>query len=353
MVDQGDWLRRREWYLRWGKASNWERLGIVWREHRGLLNAIGLVAVGLAAWWVWSYTAAVASWLGRYSEEVRNLMLSAGVIGAGIGVWIAFRRSETERLRQVTDSFAKAIELLAHEDRSVRLGAIYALERIARQNRDEHWPIMETLTAYVREWSERRRLEVAETESAEVCEGTPVSEPAAALVDIQAVFTILGRRRVDYERVTRSEPRRLNLAGACLIRVKPDPPPQREYGRVELSGANLYRADLSQANLLGSNLASANLFRASLFEANLVSTILRGADLGRADLQRANLAGANLVGANLKGAFLSRANLEQALIVGADLSTAIGLTQEQLNSAEGYANTKLPEGLTRPARWSE
>lgn len=84
---------------------------------------------------------AFGSWLLPHAEEVRNLMLSAGVVGAGVGVWVAFRRSQTDRLRQVTDSFEGAVTLLGHEDRSVRLGAIYALERVARQNRDEHWPI--------------------------------------------------------------------------------------------------------------------------------------------------------------------------------------------------------------------
>ncbi len=33
----------------------------------------------------------------------------------------------------------------------VRLGGIYALERIARDSPKDHWTIMEVLTAYVRE----------------------------------------------------------------------------------------------------------------------------------------------------------------------------------------------------------
>ena len=35
-------------------------------------------------------------------------------------------------------------------NREVRLGAIYALERIAQDSERDHWPIMETLTSYVR-----------------------------------------------------------------------------------------------------------------------------------------------------------------------------------------------------------
>ena len=197
-----NWQRWREWDLRWGKGSNSERLLAVWRRNRRLTTELGVV---LRRTWreyrTWiiagvvfaGVVALVGGWLLRHSEEIRNLMLSAGVIGAGIGVWIAFRRSETDRLRQVTESFAKAVELLGHEDRSVRLGAIYALERIARQNRDEHWPIMETLTAYVRDWSERKWLEVYETESAEVREGQPLSDLQAAPADIQCAGTPEGR----------------------------------------------------------------------------------------------------------------------------------------------------------------
>ena len=38
-------------------------------------------------------------------------------------------------------------------DLEVRLGAIYALGQLAKTSREHHWPIMETLTAYVREHS--------------------------------------------------------------------------------------------------------------------------------------------------------------------------------------------------------
>ena len=48
------------------------------------------------------------------------------------------------------------------------------------------------------------------------------------------------------------------------------------------------------------------------------------ANLGGADLSRANLSGAYLIGANLGGADLSRANLGGANLIGADLSRATG-----------------------------
>ena len=60
------------------------------------------------------------------------------------------------------------------------------------------------------------------------------------------------------------------------------------------SGADLFGADLSRANLSGANLSGADLSRANLSGANL-----SGANLSRADLSRANLFGADLSRANL------------------------------------------------------
>jgi hypothetical protein len=71
----------------------------------------------------------------------------------------------TQRLTeqgQITDRFTRAIDQLGKTDDKgdklfeIRLGGIYALERIARDSEVDHWPIMEVLSAYVRQhahWS--------------------------------------------------------------------------------------------------------------------------------------------------------------------------------------------------------
>ena len=66
----------------------------------------------------------------------------------------------------------------------------------------------------------------------------------------------------------------------------------------------------------------ANLSGADLFGANLSRANLSGADLSGAALFRTNLSGANLSGANLSGAYLSGANLSGAYLSGANLSGA-------------------------------
>lgn len=85
------------------------------------------------------------------------------------------------------------------------------------------------------------------------------------------------------------------------------------------------------ADLIGAALAGQNLRGANLRGAYLIAADLRGADLGAADL----------IGADLR----------DADVRGADLSTALFLTQTQVNAANGDATTALPVGLERPGHW--
>ena len=83
---------------------------------------------------------------------------------------------------------------------------------------------------------------------------------------------------------------------------------------------------------------------------------LVGHDLRAHDLARADLRGAVLIAADLRDVVLDRtdllgADLRDADLSGADLSTALFLTQPQLNSARGSAATLLPSHLRRPLAW--
>ncbi len=72
-------------------------------------------------------------------------------------VRVAQEQARIAQEGQITERFTRAIEQLGdREHLEVRLGGIYALERIAKDSRDDHWTIMEVLTAYVRENAPRR-----------------------------------------------------------------------------------------------------------------------------------------------------------------------------------------------------
>jgi uncharacterized protein YjbI with pentapeptide repeats len=99
----------------------------------------------------------------------------------------------------------------------------------------------------------------------------------------------------------------------------------------DIIGGNLRGANLSGADLNGANLAEADLSGANLTSANLSGADLKEADLsGETDLSHADLRGAQLTDANFTGAELGGANFKEASMRGTifgsnDLSAARGL----------------------------
>ena len=121
----------------------------------------------------------------------------------------------------------------------------------------------------------------------------------------------------------------------------------------DLRGTNLFRAFLEEANLNNAQLSKAgligaNLSGADLSDADLSEAYLSVANLSGADLRRAKLNGANLSDADLSEADLSEADLSGANLSGADLRTTQGLDQARLDEACGDSKTRLPEGWTIP-----
>ena len=83
---------------------------------------------------------------------------------------------------QVTERFTRAIAQLGDDKMAIRLGGIYALERLAKDSEKDHGPIMEVLTAYVREKATNHGKYVEEA----------AEKPTT---DIQAILTVIGRRK--------------------------------------------------------------------------------------------------------------------------------------------------------------
>ena len=97
--------------------------------------------------------------------------------------------------------------------------------------------------------------------------------------------------------------------------------------------------DLSKADLF-----MADLYWAKLSEANLHGVYLIKANLIQADLVKADLSGAYLIEADLIRADLSEANLSNAWLRHANLSSATGLTDEQITAARTLEGATMPNG---------
>ena len=298
----------------------------------------------------------------------------AGTVGL-IGLLFTWRnlrqtRESTQRTLelteqgQITERFTRAIDQLGDTDANekprleIRLGGIYALERIDKESRERayHPTVMEVLTAYVRENSRRdnekpltptsvSNEEAEHDKGVEQDEEPPVRRPST---DIQAILDVLRRREEDHVPQQQRVPldlRGASLGGANLLKANLR---GANLQGANLQGANLRGTGLQEGSLQGANLQGANLQQADLQQANLQEAYLQGADLQEADLQLAKLQGANLQGANLL-----QADLRGAYLRGADLLKAKVQTQKQLKVAYGDETTMLPEGLQRPAAWSK
>jgi hypothetical protein len=83
-----------------------------------------------------------------------------GVAGFVANVWntnkttaLTLRAIELTEQGQVTDRYTKAIEQLGSKEMDVRIGGIYALERIAYDSARDRPTVMEMLAAFVRDHS--------------------------------------------------------------------------------------------------------------------------------------------------------------------------------------------------------
>ena len=239
----------------------------------------------------------------RDAARGRLVAFGAGLFAAGALVFTA-RNFILSREGQVTDRYTKAIEQLGSDKLDVRIGGIYALERVARDSAKDHPTVMEVLTAFIRDQSR----EPWPTSDSGAQEGPRSTRP-----DVQAAITVVGRRNAKRD----------------LLPV--------DFAGVHLTGAILWRADLALASLAGADLTRANLREAVLTAAVLRDADLAGANLDGADLRDADLAGANLTNAVLTGASLRMANLTNARLVGANLSLdlyGVNLTAADLYGAD-------------------
>jgi uncharacterized protein YjbI with pentapeptide repeats len=276
-----------------------------------------------------------------------------------VGLYLAWRRLsaaertvELARQGQITERFTRAVDQLgaSHADGSkkleIRLGGIYSLEKIAKGSEENHWPVMEILTAYVRENAPRnertdRRKVIIEAEGRQVQKSSPPLSVQRIPEDIQAVLTVIGRRSWTYQN---GEEHRLNLShtnlqgaflqganlqGAILSRTNLKEAILFKSNLIDafLDQSNLQRANLNYANMQRGSIRRASLQKAYLMGANLqygklMGTVLQGAELRGADLRGANLEEANFRGANLQKAKLRGANLGSASLEGANLAGA-------------------------------
>jgi hypothetical protein len=310
---------------------------------------------------------------GTLGQILSGVAVLAGLIFAWQQLGSTTRSVQLSEQGQLTDRFTSAIGQLASADLEVRLGGIYALEQIARDNPRDFAAAMQVLAAVVRGDGEADATELV----------VPMSR------DIEVAMTVIGRRSPEQLGLQADQGIPcLDLRGAQLGGL--GLPYGANLRALCLDGADLSQASLDGADFTGSSLLNATLEGARLDRATLPFN-LSGADLDGAFLSGVRLDGVNLTGVSLVGALfvcttdagepvcaslrdanLLSANATAAFFDGADLtrtdfsltqltnasflqtdlSTATGLTAEQLASAfvaPGVPLPPLPAASPAPA----
>ncbi|MBD2247558.1 pentapeptide repeat-containing protein [Nostoc sp. FACHB-888] len=328
-----------------------------------LLTTVFIILSFAIAYFVWSISP-----VDKLIENETEALKTTATIFGGIAVMInaffaaqradamdktakaALKNTEIADDKQITERFAKAIEQLGNDKIETRLGAIYTLERIAKDSPKDHWTIMEIVTAFVRENAPLKNKKEEKTENTEtlinnslnVQKPEEIKQQPKIRTDIQAALTVIGRRNYEYEQGNqRLDLSNIDIRDANLIKANLE--------RVDFIGSNLEGALLREARLQNAYFNGASLQWAVISETNLQKVDLSGANLQQANLYRANLQRSFLQGANLY-----MTNLSEAKLQGANLKAAKNLISHQIESAEGDNKTILPSYINEvPENWQK
>jgi uncharacterized protein YjbI with pentapeptide repeats len=306
------------------------------------------------------------------NEFRKTFIQVVGGVFAVVALYLTWRRVRVTEQGHITDRYTKAIEQLGaltadgRPNIEVRLGAIYALERIAIDSRRDHWTIMEVLTAYVRQ----NAPAPTETNPREDFAKGPSTE-------VQAILTVLGRRLRGGWR--EREGRWLDLGesdlrGAYLYGAHFS---GAHFELAHVGGAKFYSAHLqdawfSSAHVEGATFLGAHLERASFSNAHVSSAMFYRAHGEGASFIEAHAEGAMFIDSHLgnasfykaylndasfRRAHVAGAGFERAHVSGAKFNSVNGLNAEQVRTAIGWEQAVYDDafaaelGLSKASGW--
>ncbi|WP_081559567.1 pentapeptide repeat-containing protein [Rhodococcus sp. BH4] len=281
----------------------------------------------------------------------RSSAFAVGALGAVVAIVLGYRRQKStetthqhlvattetnlelerakqdaERVADMHDRYTKAVEQLANEEPTIRLGGVHAIAALG-----DDWTsigiykqrqvCVDLLCSYLRsvprinEEFESSTQELVGWDADDVFLKKDRDVRKAALEWLSRVAT------ANYPWPGHPDLNPLNVVTIDLRGISLRKMDMRFSRLVHLpmENADLYGTRLMGANLSGANLLHADLSYARLENADLRGTMLPGADmqgtrLDDAKMQKAQLPGAKLIGTTFDGADLTDANLKGATI---------------------------------------
>jgi hypothetical protein len=194
------------------ERRRWMRVNWTLASLAGLVVLAGIILTlwKLPSWPYGDVTQASPDARLQAANGFRTAFL-AGLAGlAALGsLVIATRTYRLTQQGQITDRYTKAIDQLGSDKQDVRLGGIYALERIANDSPFDRATIEEVLTAFVRGHSPSPDADEPSRDDLNL----PLRYSAP---DVQAALTVLGRRKPPTSQPQALDLSETDLAGANL-----------------------------------------------------------------------------------------------------------------------------------------
>lgn len=250
-----------------------------------------------------------------------------------------------DRESHVIGMYSSGVEQLGHTSVSVRLGAIYALERVGFTSLKDALTVDQVLVAHVRLLLERGEGTQRAATRAQLPMSDPDESPSASYLDSERIDRVDARVAELHAEVAAALRALSHLKGYWLDRamlgsdeVKAmfdlihttwagEWPHGLQFTNAQLKNAKFKGAKLTHANFSGAELGSANFTQAKLLHANFSGAHLTRSRFTSAGLANANFSDANLTSASFEKASLIRVRFNGATLVGvvfdaADLSNA-------------------------------
>ena len=295
------------------------------------MAVVAIVAVGVVlsgVYWDWLQG---GSGNGSNAADVRNIALVVGgIVAILLALWrslvaerqaraaqeqvsAAQEQSETAKRVYVNERYRQAASMLGDRELPVRLGGIFALERLAEDHTVEFRPgVVKLLLEFL------RAPPTLEEPQPKVFDGWPSLERPAVRPDVQAAFTAINN---------------LKYGGVSTEDAW-------SHGWPDLHGAQLCSVNMERLSLRGANLQNANLEYAQLSGTDLTGASLQGANFRHANLGFANLSGCDMSGADFSGVEALRTKFKRATMP----ATMVGASLFEADCTEAiFPNTDLTD----------
>ena len=145
-----------------GTRPQWQPIP-AWTWTLIAVAAVALTALVITTWLlaIAGHAAAGTDRANARLDAVRTGLAAGAGAGAAVGLMLAFRRQHHQEIatlltdqdatqRRITELYTKAVEQLGNDKAPVRLGGLYALERLAQDNPTQRQTIVNVICAYLR-----------------------------------------------------------------------------------------------------------------------------------------------------------------------------------------------------------